>query len=63
LGAGSVDVVRPDSNIFGDFASVYAASSQVGVNTVITFDVNNTITLKNIVKPNPHADDFGFRVA
>lgn len=62
-GAGSADVIQLDPSIFADFSSVYAAASQVGSDTLITFDANNTITLKNILKTNLHADDFSFLVA
>ncbi len=62
-GAGSADVIRLDPSIFADFSAVYGAASQVGSDTVITLDVNNTITLKNVLKTNLHADDFGFLVA
>ena len=59
-GAGVVDIIELDHQVFGDFASVRAASQQVGTDVVITVDVSNTITLKSVLLSNLHADDFMF---
>lgn len=59
-GASSDDVIEFDDAVFADLSSVLAAASQVGADTVITHDVNNTITLKNVTMSNLHQDDFRF---
>ena len=58
--SGPHDVIAFDHTIFADFNAVLAATVQVGANTVITADVNNTVTLTNVVAVNLHADDFNF---
>jgi Ca2+-binding RTX toxin-like protein len=62
-GAGSVDVIQIDTNVFADFAAVMNAASQVGADTVITADASNVITLKNVTLSSLHQDDFSFAVA
>ena len=62
-GAGSVDVIQIDTNVFADFAAVMNAASQVGSDTVITADASNVITLKNVTLSSLHQDDFSFAVA
>ncbi|MBL0375288.1 hypothetical protein JJB09_25055 [Rhizobium sp. KVB221] len=57
-GAGIGDVIRIKDGQFADFSSVMAASTQVGADTVITYDANNTIRLKNVSMTNLHLDDF-----
>ncbi|BBF94060.1 hypothetical protein BLTE_27450 [Blastochloris tepida] len=42
------DVIRFDSDLFADFDAVLAAASQVGADTVITLDADNTLTLANV---------------
>lgn len=59
-GSGTDDLIEFDDAVFADLSAVLAASSQVGTDTVITYDVNNTITLKNVTKTNLNADDFQF---
>jgi Ca2+-binding RTX toxin-like protein len=59
-GAASVDVVEFHDDLFDDFAAIIAAAAQVGADTVITHDVDNTLTLKNIALSSLHADDFHF---
>ncbi len=61
-GAGSGDVLEFDNSLFANFEAALTEASQVGSDTVITFDANNTITLKNVVKSNLHMDDFSFMV-
>ena len=57
---GPHDVIEFDHSIFADFAAVLAASAQVGNDTVITADPHDTLTLKNMLAVNLHADDFHF---
>lgn len=59
-GSGTADVIQIDDAVFADLSAVLAAATQVGADTVITYDANNTITLKNVTKTNLHADDFQF---
>lgn len=59
-GAGTDDVIEFDDAVFADLSSVLAAASQVGADTVIAYDANNTITLKNVAMSNLHQDDFRF---
>jgi Ca2+-binding RTX toxin-like protein len=59
-GAGSEDLIEYASDVFDDFASVLAAASQVGADTVITADAGNILTLKNVALTNLHQDDFQF---
>ena len=59
-GANTQDVIAFDHSIFADFDAVTAATTQVGSNSVITVDVDNTITLTNVAVANLHADDFNF---
>ncbi|CDX41450.1 Rhizobiocin RzcA (fragment) [Mesorhizobium plurifarium] len=63
VGAGSQDVIQFDNDVFADFASVLAAATQVGADTVITHDANNVLTLKNVALANLHQDDFQFVAA
>ncbi len=62
-GAGSADLIDIGSDIFADFASVMAAATQVGADTLITHDANNSILLKNVALANLHLDDFHFTTA
>lgn len=62
-GAGSDDIIAFGNDVFADFASVLAAASQVGSDTLITVNANNTLTLKNVTMANLHADDFSFLAA
>jgi hypothetical protein len=39
---------------------VLAISTQVGADTVISFDANNSITLLNVTKTSLHTNDFLF---
>jgi hypothetical protein len=52
------DVIEFGSDVFADFAAVLASASQVGSDTVISFDANNTVTLKNVNLSSFHQDDF-----
>ncbi|RFB87648.1 hypothetical protein B5K11_26575 [Rhizobium leguminosarum bv. trifolii] len=62
-GAGSEDVLDIGTDLFEDFASVLAAATQVGADTVINHDVNTSITLKNVALTSLHQDDFRFTAA
>ncbi|RXT36055.1 hypothetical protein B5U99_18005 [Bosea sp. Tri-54] len=59
-GSATADLIEFDDAVFADLNAVLAAATQVGADTVITFDADNTITLKNVTKTNLHADDFRF---
>lgn len=59
-GSGAGDVIEFDNTLFANFEAVLTAASQVGADTVLTHDANNTITLKNVAMANLHADDFWF---
>jgi|SRR5919106_6605958 hypothetical protein len=59
-GAGVLDVIELDNQVFSNFASVLAATRQVGADAVITVDASNALTLKNVLVSNLHADDFMF---
>jgi len=61
-GAASDDVIQFGNDVFADFASVLAAATQVGADTVITHG-GNTLTLKNVALANLHQDDFQFIAA
>ncbi len=59
-GAGSADVLEFANSLFTDFEDVLASAAQVGSDTLITFDTENTITLKNVALTSLHQDDFRF---
>jgi Ca2+-binding RTX toxin-like protein len=59
-GAGAGDVIRFHASVFMNFAQVQAASDQVGDDVVITFTIDNTITLENTSIADLHSDDFDF---
>ncbi|MGH1575158.1 M10 family metallopeptidase C-terminal domain-containing protein [Methylobacterium sp. P31] len=54
------DVVQFDHSLFANFDAVYAHAQQVGADTVIIYDANDTVTLKGVVLANLHASDFHF---
>jgi Ca2+-binding RTX toxin-like protein len=54
------DTIRIDSAVFADWASLLAASSQAGTDTIITADVENTITLKNVALSSLQSTNFQF---
>lgn len=62
-GAGIGDVLDISDDLFADFASVMAAATQVGADTLITHDANTSITLKNVALTSLHQDDFRFTAA
>jgi hypothetical protein len=55
-----VDVLQFDAGLFASFAEVMAAAAQVGKDTVITFDANNSITLEKVLMSKLVVDDFAF---
>ena len=59
-GAGSEDVIEFDNGAFSNYADVIAAASEVGGNTVIVLDAENTLKLNGISISQLHEDDFRF---
>ena len=59
-GTGTGDVIEFRDGLFANFAAVQAKAQQVGADTLITCDANNTLTLKNIGIANLVEDDFLF---
>jgi len=57
-GAGSDDVVKLQGIAIPPLATIFDLTAQVGADSVITFDANNTITLTGVDKNNLHDDDF-----
>jgi Ca2+-binding RTX toxin-like protein len=58
-GPGKGDVLEVEG-LFANFASIQAASSQVGADVVITKDADTTITLKNVLLAQLVENDFSF---
>ncbi|NKJ83913.1 M10 family metallopeptidase [Rhizobium leguminosarum] len=54
------DTIRIDHSVFADWASLLAASSQSGNDTIITADADNTITLQSILVSSLQSEDFQF---
>ena len=52
------DRVEFDGGVFQNAQQVLAASQQVGDNTVITVDANNSVTLQDVALQSLHAKDF-----
>jgi Ca2+-binding RTX toxin-like protein len=52
------DRIEFDGHIFRNFQAIEAASQQVGNDTVITLDDQNSITLQNVALSSLHAHDF-----
>ncbi|UJW73562.1 calcium-binding protein [Rhizobium sp. SL42] len=59
-GVSSDDVIEFADGLFTDFEAVLASASQVGSDTVISFDPHNSITLKYVEVTSLHQDDFRF---
>ncbi len=57
-GAGVGDVIQVDSSLFANFAAIQSHATQIGANTVITYDAGNTITLASVTLANLNANDF-----
>ncbi|WP_165940326.1 calcium-binding protein [Rhizobium laguerreae] len=62
-GVASDDFIDVNTSVFADFASVMAAATQVGADTLITHNSSNIITLKNVALTSLHHDDFHFTTA
>jgi Ca2+-binding RTX toxin-like protein len=54
------DVIQVDTSLFADFAAIQSHAAQVGLNTVITYDPGNTITLTGLSLSSLNANDFSF---
>ena len=54
------DHIEFDGGVFQNFKQVQAASHQVGSDTVITLDADNSITLLGVTSQSLHASDFDF---
>ncbi|WP_431674067.1 M10 family metallopeptidase C-terminal domain-containing protein [Rhizobium leguminosarum] len=54
------DTIRIDHNIFADWESLFAASSQYGNDTIVTADIDNTIVLRNVALTSLDSGDFLF---
>ena len=52
------DRIEFDGGVFQNAQQVLAASQQVGNNTVITVDANNSVTLQDVALQSLHAKDF-----
>ncbi len=56
----SGDFIEFSTSAFSSFAAVQAHAAQVGADTVITLDNDNTVTLQNVDVGNLKAADFSF---
>jgi len=59
-GSSIGDVIQVDTSLFADFSAIQSHATQVGANTVITFDAANTITLTSVTVTNLNINDFLF---
>ncbi|WP_152986679.1 cadherin-like domain-containing protein, partial [Pseudovibrio sp. POLY-S9] len=59
-GVGAEDVIRFDLDVFADFSSVIAATSDASEGAIIRLDESNSITLIDVSTADLHADDFQF---
>ena len=57
---GHADHIEFDGGVFQNFKQVQAASHQVGADTVITLDADNSITLLGVTSRSLHASHFDF---
>jgi hypothetical protein len=55
-----VDTIELSATEFANFAAVQSHMQQVGANTVITYDANDTITLVGVSLASLHASNFEF---
>nr|WP_281029330.1 calcium-binding protein [Rhizobium azibense] len=58
--AASDDLICFATDVFDDFASILSSASQVGDNTIITYDLNNIVTLKDVILSGLTSDHFFF---
>ncbi len=56
------DVIDLPQSLVASFAALQADMHSSGVNTVITFDATDSITLSHVATANPHAQNFHFVV-
>src|SRR5947209_6459573 len=56
----AADHLEFDNGLFGSFHAVENATHQIGADTVITLDANNSITLQNFDMSGLHASHFSF---
>jgi hypothetical protein len=54
----NTDVIQFSHTVFADAATALSHAAQVGSDVLITFDANDTVTLKNVLLANLHASDF-----
>jgi Ca2+-binding RTX toxin-like protein len=54
------DTIQFDHTVFANFAAVQGHAGQVGSNTVITLDANDSVTLTGVLLSNLHSFDFQF---
>ena len=54
------DVIQFNVALFTNFAAVMADTTQVGANTSIKFDANNSITLDNVAVSSLSSSNFHF---
>jgi Ca2+-binding RTX toxin-like protein len=59
----NADRIEFDGGLFGSFQAVQAASQQVGNDTVITLDADDSITLQGVALKSLRANDFRFVAA
>ncbi|MDQ0423557.1 Ca2+-binding RTX toxin-like protein [Peteryoungia aggregata LMG 23059] len=59
-GAASDDVIEFAGGLFTDFEAVLASATEVGSDTIISYDAHNSITLKDVALSSLHQDDFRF---
>ncbi|MFA1621250.1 hypothetical protein ACDY96_00110 [Rhizobium mongolense] len=58
--AASEDLICFATDIFNDFTSMLSSANQIGADTVISYDINNIVTLKGITLSGLTSDDFYF---
>ena len=54
------DTLQFNMTLFSNFTAAMSAASQVGANTVLTIDTNDTVTLDNVIKSSLAAGNFHF---
>ena len=59
-GLGGADAIQFDTDLFADFAAVQSHAAQVGNDTVIALDVDNSVTLASVALSSLVTDDFRF---
>ncbi|AJD42394.1 hypothetical protein C9413_18535 [Rhizobium sp. SEMIA 4085] len=58
--AASDDLISFATDIFDDFSSMFSSASQVGTDTVIAYNIDNIVTLKDVSLSSLTSDDFYF---